>query len=35
MKIDEETGGAVPYFHGEELVEMIPETNDLANISIL
>ncbi len=35
MKIDDKTGGAVPYFHGEELVEMIPETNDLANINIL
>lgn len=34
MKIDEETGGAIPYFHGEELVEMIPEANELANISI-
>lgn len=34
MKIDDKTGGAVPYFHGEELVEMIPEVNDLANINI-
>lgn len=34
MKIDEETGGAVPHFHGEQLVEMIPEANDLANITI-
>jgi len=34
MKIDEETGGAVPFFHGEELVEMIPEVNNFANISI-
>lgn len=34
MKIDEKTGGAIPYFHGEELVEMIPEANELANISI-
>ena len=34
MKIDEETGGAIPYFHGEELVDMIPEANELANISI-
>jgi len=34
MKIDDKTGGAVPHFHGEELVGMIPETNELANISI-
>lgn len=35
MKIDEKTGGAVPYFHGEELVEMIPEANEIANINII
>lgn len=34
MKIDEKTGGAIPFFHGEELIEMIPEVNGLANISI-
>ncbi|MBK7105068.1 MAG: asparaginase [Ignavibacteriae bacterium] len=34
MKIDKETGGAIPYFHGEELIEMIPEVKGLANISI-
>jgi L-asparaginase len=34
MKIDDKTGGAIPHFHGEELVEMIPEVNDLANVSI-
>ncbi len=34
MKIDEKTGGAIPFFHGEQLVEMIPEVNELANISI-
>lgn len=34
MKIDDKTGGAVPHFHGEELMEMIPEANNLANISI-
>ncbi|MCB9208494.1 MAG: asparaginase [Ignavibacteriales bacterium] len=34
MKIDNETGGAIPHFHGEELVEMIPEANNLANVSI-
>jgi L-asparaginase len=34
MKIDDKTGGAIPHFHGEELVEMIPEANDLANIRI-
>ena len=35
MKIDEETGGAVPHFHGEELLNMIPEAADLANLKIL
>lgn len=34
MKIDEKTGGAIPFFHGEQLVDMIPEVNELANISI-
>jgi L-asparaginase len=34
MKIDEEAGGAVPHFHGDELLNMIPEANDLANISM-
>ncbi len=34
MKIDPETGGAVPYFHGEELLEMIPEAKGLAEIEI-
>ncbi len=35
MKIDEKTGGAIPFFHGEELIEMIPEAGKLAKISIL
>lgn len=34
MKIDDKTGGAIPHFHGEELIEMIPEAIDLANIKI-
>lgn len=34
MKIDEKTGGAIPYFHGEELIKMIPSAKGLANISI-
>ena len=34
MKIDEETGGAVPYYHGQELLEMIPGAGDLAEIEI-
>lgn len=34
MKIDENNGGAVPYFHGDELLNMIPEANELANISM-
>ncbi len=32
MKIDEESGGAVPYYQGDQLLEMIPEANDLANL---
>ncbi|MCB0751226.1 MAG: asparaginase, partial [Ignavibacteriae bacterium] len=34
MKLDEKTGGAIPYFHGEELIEMIPEAKGLAKIQI-
>lgn len=34
MKIDEETGGAVPHFHGDELLSKIPEAAELANISM-
>lgn len=34
MKIDKETGGAVPFFHGDQLLEMIPEAKQLAEISI-
>lgn len=34
MKIDEKTGGAIPHFHGEELIKMIPGAKGLANISI-
>ena len=34
MKIDEKTGGAVPFFHGEELLEMIPDAKNLAQIEI-
>ncbi len=34
MKIDENTGGAVPYFHGEELLSMIPEAHNLAETEI-
>jgi L-asparaginase len=33
MKIDERTKAAVPFFHGNELIEMIPEAGMLANIS--
>ena len=33
MRIDEKTKSAIPFFHGEELVEMIPEARSLANIS--
>ena len=34
MKIDEKTGGAVPHFHGNELLGKIPEAVKLANISL-
>ena len=32
MKIDENTGGAIPHFHGDELLDMIPEAGAWANI---
>jgi L-asparaginase len=34
MKIDETAKAAVPFFHGEELIEKIPEAEELANISV-
>jgi L-asparaginase len=34
MKIDENTGGAVPFFLGEDLMNKIPEAQSLANISV-
>jgi len=34
MKKDRKTGGTVPHFHGKELLEMIPEAKNLANISL-
>lgn len=34
MKIDEKTNAAVPFFHGDELIKMIPRAADLAKISI-
>jgi len=34
MKIDPETGGAVPFFHGSELLGMIPEASEFASLSI-
>ena len=34
MKIDEETGGAIPFFHGEQLIEMVPEAKKLAKLSL-
>ncbi len=34
MKIDKKTGGAIPHFHGEELLEMIPAAEELANIKV-
>lgn len=34
MKIDDKTKAAVPFFHGDELVNMIPEARGLANVFI-
>ncbi len=34
MRIDEETGGAVPYLSGKEIINLIPEINDIAEIEI-
>lgn len=34
MKIDEDTGGAVPHWHGDQLLEMIPKAKELANIDM-
>jgi L-asparaginase len=34
MKIDEKTKSAVPFYHGEELLKIIPDINKLANISV-
>jgi len=34
MKIDNVTGGAIPHFHGNELLEMIPEAGVEAHISL-
>lgn len=35
MKIDEKTGAAVPFFHGEQLLALIPEAKSLAEIDIV
>ena len=34
MRIDEKTNSAVPFFHGEELLEMIPQARQHANLSV-
>lgn len=34
MKIDKSTGGAIPHFHGNQLLEMIPDAAKYANISM-
>ena len=34
MKIDENSKAAVPFFHGAELIEKIPDAEKLANISV-
>jgi L-asparaginase len=34
MKIDKETGGAIPHYHGNQLLKMIPEAETEAKISL-
>ncbi len=34
MKIDKVSGGAIPHFHGDQLLDMIPEAGVEANISM-
>ncbi|MCX7654870.1 MAG: asparaginase, partial [Fervidobacterium sp.] len=34
MRIDESTGGAVPYLSGNELIELVPALQDIAEIEI-
>lgn len=34
MKIDEETGGAVPYYSGNDLMDLMPDISKLANITV-
>jgi len=34
MKIDKKTNSAVPYYHGKELLKIIPEADKKANISV-
>ncbi|PKL84382.1 MAG: L-asparaginase [Ignavibacteriae bacterium HGW-Ignavibacteriae-3] len=34
MRVDEKTKSAIPFFHGEELVRMIPQARPLANLSV-
>ena len=34
MRIDKETNSAIPFFHGEELLEMIPEAKKYAALSV-
>lgn len=34
MKIDEKTNSAVPFFHGNDLIKLIPQAKELAEISV-
>jgi len=34
MHIDKQTGGAVPHYHGNELLDKIPDAREIANISM-
>ncbi len=35
MKIDPHTGGAIPFFHGEDLIKLIPEAGRMCELEIL
>lgn len=34
MKIDEKTNSAIPFFHGSELIHLIPQAKEIAEISV-
>lgn len=34
MKIDKKTGGAIPHYNGDQLLEMVPDASKYANVSM-